>query len=44
VVKRVFAPTPRVEKAKATDVKPQAKDTAEALMTCSGACFAAFSG
>ncbi len=32
VVKRVFAPTPRAEKAKAIDVKPQARDTAEALI------------
>ncbi len=32
VVKRVFAPSPRAEKAKAIDVHPKAKDTAEALI------------
>jgi electron transfer flavoprotein beta subunit len=32
VVKRVFAPTPRAEKAKAIDFKPQARDTAETLI------------
>ncbi|MGO9741298.1 MAG: electron transfer flavoprotein subunit beta/FixA family protein [Roseiarcus sp.] len=32
VVKRVFAPTPRAEKAKAIDIHPKAKDTAEALI------------
>jgi len=32
VVKRVFAPTPRSEKAKAIDVQPKAKDTAEAFI------------
>ncbi len=32
VVKRVFAPSPRAEKAKAIDIHPKAKDTAEALI------------
>jgi len=41
VVKRVFAPTPRSEKAKQIDVQPKARDTAESLMA---ALFAAKSG
>ena len=32
VVKRVFAPTPRAEKAKAIEPKPRAKETAEDLI------------